>query len=246
EVPHTVVVPQNIFAQCSTLLRIKTMLVLIVMQIFAYFVLGVNTAFLPTYLQQKDTFGLSSGLAGLYSGGVIVLAGIAGTMAGGYMADLLNRRHPGSRVLVCGIGFLLGAPSFALAVTYHDLAVFTIFFVITAFLLTMYTGPSTAASQDVVPSVLRASSAAIVLLFAHLLGDAFAPSLVGIVATSFDPTHGLHFKAGLAGQDLSMALLITCVPALVIAGLVGIFGSRWMGADIAAAERADRLARGTG
>jgi MFS transporter, Spinster family, sphingosine-1-phosphate transporter len=242
EVPH-VVVPRNVLSQFATLLRIKTLAVLILMQVFAFFVLGVNLVYLPTYLQQHDTFGFTSGQAGLFSGAVIVLAGIAGTILGGYMADWLNRRHQGARVLVCGIGFLLGAPAFAVAVTSHSILVFTIFFIITALLLTIYTGPSTAATQDVVPSVLRASSVAISLLIAHLLGDAFAPALVGFLANMIDPTHGAHFANYVAGRDLSYALVITCTPALAIAGLIGIFGARWMQADVAAAEQADRLAR---
>jgi MFS transporter, Spinster family, sphingosine-1-phosphate transporter len=240
EPPHAFMTPGSVFSQFWSLLRVKTLAVLIVMQVFAYFVLGVNTVFLPTYLQQKDIFGLTSGQAGLYTGVVIVLAGGIGTMLGGYMADVLNRWHQGARVLVCGIGFLLGAPSFAVAVTFHDLRVFTLFFVLTTILLTFYNGPSTAAAQDVVPSVLRASAIAIVLLIAHLLGDALAPTLVGVIATAFDPTHGAHFRAGVAGHDLSTALLITCTPALVIAGLIGIFGARWMATDVAAAEEADR------
>lgn len=146
-------------------------------------------------------------------------------------------------MLVCGIGFLLSAPSFALAITTHNLTVFTIFFVLTAILITLYQGPSTAAIQDVVPSFLRATAVCIVLLIAHLLGDAFSPTIVSVLAAAFDPTHGLHFKNGVAGGDLSLALLITCVPALAIAGLVGIFGARWMGGDILAAEQADREAR---
>ena len=241
---HTASVPTNVFAQFGVLLRIRTLVVLILMQIFAFFVLTVNVVFLPTYLQQKDTFGLTSGQAGLFSGAVVVLAGMAGTVLGGYMADWLNKSHPGSRILVCGIGFLLGAPAFAIAVTFHNLLVFTIFFVISTLLLTLYTGPSTAATQDVVPAALRASSIAISLLIAHLLGDAFSPTLVGVLATSFDPTHGHHFAAGIAGQDLSTALLVTCTPALVIAGLIGLFGARWMKGDIAAADEADRVARG--
>jgi len=242
EVPH-VVVPRNVLSQFGTLLRIKTLVVLIAMQVFAFFVLSVNLVYLPTYLQQKDSFGFSSAKAGLFSGAIIVLAGMAGTILGGYMADWLNRRHQGARVLVCGIGFLLGAPAFAVSVTSHNLFVFTLFFIITALLLTVYSGPSTAATQDVVPSVLRASSVAISLLIAHLLGDAFAPSLVGFLAKSFDPTHGAHFTNNVAGHDLSTALLFTCTPALVIAGLIGIFGARWMKADVAAAEQADKLAR---
>ena len=243
EPPHTSSIPSGTMTQLKSLLRIKTLVVLILMQIFAFFVLGVNVTFLPTYLQQKDIFNFTSGQAGLFSGIVIVLAGMAGTVIGGYVADMLNRRHQGARVLVCGIGFLLGAPAFMLAITIHNVPIFTIFFVLTTLLLTVYTGPSTAATQDVVPSALRASSVAISLLIAHLLGDAFAPTLVGVLATNFDPTHGLHFKNGLAGQDLSIALLVTCTPALVIAGLIGIFGARWMKDDIAAAERVDRLAK---
>ena len=243
EPPHTLGIPSGTMTQLKSLLRIKTLVVLILMQIFAFFVLGVNVTFLPTYLQQKDIFSFTSGQAGLFSGIVIVLAGMAGTIIGGYVADMLNRRHQGARVLVCGIGFLLGAPSFMLAITIHNIPIFTIFFVLTTLLLTVYTGPSTAATQDVVPSALRASSVAISLLIAPLLGDAFAPTLVGVLATNFDPTHGLHFKNGLAGQDLSIALLVTCTPALVIAGLIGIFGARWMKDDIAAAERVDRLAK---
>ncbi len=129
------------------------------------------------------------------------------------------------------------------AVTTHSLLLFTIFFVITTILLTFYQGPSTAALQDIAPSFLRATALSIVLLIAHLLGDAFSPSFVSILAAAFDPTHGLHFKNAVAGHDLSVALLVTYVPALVLAGLIGLFGARWMSGDIAAAEEVDRAAR---
>ena len=241
---HSTSPSSSIFAQFGALLRIKTLVVLIVIQIFAFFVLTVNVVFLPTYLQQKDTFGFTSSQAGLFSGAVVVLAGMAGTVLGGYMADWLNKHHAGSRILVCWIGFLLSAPAFAAAVTFHNILVFTVFFVISTILITLYTGPSTAATQDVVPASLRASAVAVSLLFAHLLGDAFSPTLVGTLATNLDPTHGRHFVLGMAGQDLSTALLLTCTPALIVAGLVGLFGARWMQGDIAAAEEADRVARG--
>ena len=215
------------------------------MQIFAFFVVSVNLTFLPTYLQQSDTFGFKSGQAGLFSGAIIALAGMAGTIAGGYLADLLTRRYAGARILVCGIGFLLSAPSFAIAVMTRNLILFTLFFVITTILLTLYQGPSTAAVQDIAPSFLRATAVSTVLLIAHLLGDAFSPSIVSVLAVSFDPTHGLHFKDALAGHDMRLALLVTCVPALFIAGLIGLLGARWMATDVAAAEQTDRAVRET-
>jgi MFS family permease len=238
-----IVVPRNVVGQFTTLLRIKTVVVLIVMQVFAFFVLGASVTFLPIYIQQKDILGLSSGLASILSGGVVVVAGFIGLILGGYMSDILSRRYPGGRVLVCGIGFLLSAPAFALTVTFHSEVLFITFFFITTLLLYIYNGPSTAATQDVVPAILRASAAAITLLMAHLLGDAFSPSIVGTLALAFDPTHGQHFAHQVAGQDLSLALLVTCVPALIIAGLVGIFGARWMKNDVAAAQHTDHLTR---
>jgi len=242
--PHAIVVPKNVFKQFGRLFRIRTLVVLIVMQIFAFFSQGAAVVYLPIYLQQKDTLGLSSGLASILAGGVVVIAGIVGLLLGGYMSDILSRRHAGARVLVCGIGFLLCAPAFALAVTSHNIVIFVTCFFIAAMLINVYNGPSTAATQDVVPSILRATAIAVSLLLAHLLGDAFAPSLIGILAKAFDPTHGGHFANNLAGGDLSIALLVTCVPALIVAGLVGIFGARWMKGDIAAAELADKAAKG--
>lgn len=241
---HTATVPKNVVKQFRALLRIRTLVVLIVMQVFAYFSLGAAVVYLPIYLQQKDTYDLSSGSASILAGGVVVIAGILGVLIGGYMADILNRRHPGARVLISGIGFLLCAPAFALAVTIHNEVIFIVCFFITALLINVYNGPSTAATQDVVPSALRASAVALSLLTAHLLGDAFSPSLVGVLASAFDPTPGkVHFAQSMAGQDLSLAFLVTCVPTLFIAGVVGIFGARWMKADVAAAELADKVAR---
>ncbi|HVB60454.1 MAG TPA: MFS transporter [Ktedonobacteraceae bacterium] len=238
---HTIVVPKDFLRQLATLLRIRTMVVLIMMQVFAFYALGAGVSFLPIYLQQKDTLDLSSGTASLLSGGVIVVAGIVGLFIGGYLADALSRRYPGARILVSGIGFLLSAPAYALTVLIHQPIGFVICFFITVVMLYIYNGPSTAATQDVAPAALRASAVAISLLIAHLLGDAFAPSIIGVLATAFDPTHGQHFANNVAGGDLSLAFLVTCVPVLIIAGLIGIFGARWMKGDVIAAQRADRL-----
>jgi hypothetical protein len=204
-------------------------------------VLTVCVTFLPIYLQQHDTFHLTSGSAGLYSGAVIVFAGLTGVMIGGYGTPWLERRYAGARVLISGLAFALGAPMIAIALTSHNFYVFTIFFFLTGALLSVYNGPSAAALQDVVPSWLRATAVSLALLIAHLLGDAVSPTLVGALATSLDPGHGLLFNEGLAGHDLAVALLATCVPSLLLAGVIGIVGSRWLRGDTVAAEHFERL-----
>nr|MBA2679318.1 hypothetical protein [Ktedonobacteraceae bacterium] len=171
----------------------------------------------------------------------VVVGGLLGTVTGGFLADLLSRRYPGGRMLICGIAFLCAAPVFAFAMLARNFIAFTCFFLLAVLLLAVYNGPATAATQDIVPSWLRASAVAVSIMLAHLFGDAFSPALVGILAASVDPTHGLHFQTGFAGQDISQALLWTCTPALILAGLAGLLGSRWMKIDIAAATNAERM-----
>ncbi len=239
------VIPKRVFAQLRMLLRIRTMLVLIAIQVFSLFVISGTVTYLSIFLQQKDTLGMSSKEAGLYTGIGIVLAGAIGVIAGGYLADWLSRRFAGARVLVCGLSFLLSAPSYLIsvliAINLHNLGLYTIFFASTTILLNINSGPAGAATQDVVPSALRASAVAISLFVGHILGDSFAPSLLGTLARSFDPG-GQHFAQNMAGHDLALALLYIYPISLAIAGLIGILGTRWMKSDIAAAQRVDREA----
>jgi MFS transporter, Spinster family, sphingosine-1-phosphate transporter len=236
--------PKNVFSQFHSLLRIRTLLVLIVMQVFASFVVTGTVTYLSIFLQQKDTLGMSSAEAGLYTGLGLVLAGITGVILGGYVADWLGRRFAGARVLVCGLSFLLGAPCYCIsvlvAVNLHNLGLYSISFAITAILLNMNTGPLMAATQDVAPAALRASAVAITLFVSHILGDAFAPSFLGWLASSFDPT-GYHFAHNMAGHDLTRALIYAYPASLTVAGIIGIIGSRWMKGDVAAAQRINLL-----
>jgi len=227
-----------------SLLRVKSFVVLTLVWLLTSFNTGASATYLPTLLQQNDTFAFSSGVAAIYTGIGFAVAGITGVVLGGYLSDALRRRFPGARILICGIGLLISAPSYALAVfgaISHNLTLFTIFFLLATLLNQMYIGPSNAAILDVVPSVIRASALAVSGFVAALLGGAFAPSIVGFLAGLFDPTHGQHFLHNSAGQDLTLALLVTCVPCLLIAGIVGIVGARWVKADMLAAERIDKL-----
>jgi MFS family permease len=239
-----VALPKQVLPQLGLLLRIKTVLGLMAMQVFAYAVLSASITYLPTLFQQKDAFGMSSAQAGLFTGFGVAIAAIPGAILGGWLSDTLNRRYPGARVLVCGLGFLVGAPSYVLSVVVgvgtHNILLYSIFFFSTTLLLNLYLGPGAAALQDVVPSALRASAAALSLFVSSLLGTAFAPLLVGVLAQALDPTHGQHFVQNVAGTDISLALLYTCPAALAIAGVIGIIGSRWVKRDVLAAKRAEQ------
>jgi MFS family permease len=238
------IVPRNVFSQLGAILRIKTVLVLTAMQIFAYAVLSASITYLVILFQQKDSFGMTSTQAGLFTGFGVALAAIPGAILGGYLSDVINRRYPGARVLVCGLGFLVGAPSYLLSVVVgvssHNIYLYSIFFFLTTLLLNLYLGPGSAALCDVVPSALRASAVAISIFASNMLGTAFAPALVGALANALDPTPGhQHFAHNMAGIDLSLALAYTCPAALAIAGIIGVIGSRWVKGDMRRAQLAE-------
>jgi MFS family permease len=237
------IVPRQVLSQLGSILRIKTVLALTAMQIFAYAVLSASITYLVTLFQQKDSFNMTPGQAGLFTGFGVALAAIPGAILGGYLSDVIGRRYPGARVLVCGIGFLVGAPSYLISVivgvSTHNIYIYSVFFFITALLLNLYLGPGAAAICDVVPSALRASAVAISIFASNLLGNAFAPTLVGVLANALDPTGGQHFAHNMAGVDLSLALAYTCPPALFVAGVIGVIGSRWVKADMRRAQLAE-------
>src|SRR5689334_10833154 len=67
--------------QFFQLLKIPTLRATIIAQTLLFFVLASNAFWLPTVLQRR--FDLSSTSAGLLAGGVIVIGGLIGTLAGG-------------------------------------------------------------------------------------------------------------------------------------------------------------------
>ncbi|QBD74613.1 MFS transporter [Ktedonosporobacter rubrisoli] len=224
-----------------SLLRIKSLLIVIIMQGGAWFVLYSTGIYLPTLLQQSDLFGLSSADAGLVSGLVGASAGIAGTLLGGYTTELCSRRWSGAGLLIGGIAFLLSIPcmvgSILIGLNGHDLVISSALRFLVSLLLNVFEGVVLAVVQEIVPTAQRASALATFSLIATLLGEAFSSPLIGIVATVIDPTHGQHFLQARAGYELGMALIYTCVPALLIAGLAGLLGARLVKADKVTAQK---------
>ncbi|HEY7983268.1 MAG TPA: MFS transporter [Ktedonobacterales bacterium] len=191
--------------------------------------------------------GLSHKLIPILAGGVIIVGGIIGNLFGGWWSDRLRRRYEGARVMTGGLGFLLAAPSVLVAVgapfvlraipAYTGLtestrvtigiAIFVPFALLTAVFLNLYNGPVTAATLDVVPANDRAAAGGTVLSLSHLLGDVYAGVLVGALA---------DFLSQRMGGDqfgLGAALLLVVPAALVLSGVVGIWGSRFYARDVA-------------
>ncbi len=228
---------QYVLAQLRNLLRIKTFVCLLIIGVLTTFTSTALQTYFPILLQQHDTFGMTSGQAGSYAGLILGPTAIVGVILGGYLADWLTRRYAGARLLIISFSALVVLPfniASLLVANTHNLVLFSAIMIPAFFINTLHLAPLAAALLDVVPSESRASAVAISLFIQRILGSAFAPLLIGMLAGYFDPT-GLHFLHNAAGHDIAFALICTCPLAFVGAGITGIIGLRWIRTDRSAA-----------
>ncbi|HBE26746.1 MAG TPA: hypothetical protein DDW33_13785, partial [Ktedonobacter sp.] len=183
--------------------------------VFSFFTIGGTSFWLTTYLTRD--FGLSLTSAGSISGIVLICSGLVGTILGGWLADLAQRRHPEGRLFVSMLGFLIGAPLVLLAFFIHTLPLFIAVFVVAAISLNFCTGPLNAVIQDIIQPSMRATAVGLALLLAHLLGDAAAPTVIGLISDQ---------------STLRTALTITAPVFLFLAGLVCLIGLRTVARDM--------------
>jgi MFS family permease len=165
----------------------------------------------------QRTHGFSVSRVGAEFGVWGLAGGVAGALFGGRMADLLQQRWRGGRVLASGAGFVLGGPVCMALLLVDDLRWFAPLVMATYFLYTWYNGPLAAVILDVVPPAVQASVLGAFVLFSHLAGDALAPPLIGYLS---DRTGSLR---------TAMLLL----PAVgVLGGVVMLIALRTVGRDM--------------
>jgi MFS transporter, Spinster family, sphingosine-1-phosphate transporter len=152
-------------------------------------------------------------------GGITVVAGLLSTLLGGVMADRLQKRFAGSYFLVSGVGMLAAFP-FLIAMLYTPFPLAWVFLFGAVFFVFLNTGPSNAALANVVRPQIRAAAFALNILIIHLLGDALSPPLLGAVAGHY---------------DMNVAFLVVSA-AMLISGVIWIFGMKYLASDTAAVE----------
>jgi MFS transporter, Spinster family, sphingosine-1-phosphate transporter len=166
------------------------------------FALGAFAFWGPTFLQKVH--GLPLDRADNFFGAVLVVAGLLGSLAGGFLATWWHRRTP------AGYAFLLSLSMFcAVPVSFYALLAAgardsMIFLGLSIFFIFFSTGPVNTLILETAPVNVRSSAMAVSIFLIHLFGDMPSPEIVGRLADR------------LAG-DLRTALLLLPV-ALACAG----------------------------
>jgi MFS family permease len=174
------------------------------------FAVGGMAFWMPAFLER--TRGVPRTVATVQFGAVVVMTGLLGTFAGGYLADALRRRLKEADLWVCGIATLAAAPlSLAVFMTWRP-GIYLVALVLAQLLLFASTGPVNAAIVAAVPPAERATAVAISILTIHLLGDVPSPALIGAISDR---------------SSLGRAVLIVPV-AILVAGVVWTYAA-WRG-----------------
>jgi MFS transporter, Spinster family, sphingosine-1-phosphate transporter len=179
------------------------------------FALGGLAYWMPAYL----LFRHQPPSATAVFGGITAVAGLTSTLAGGFLADRLRTRFPGSDFVVPGIGMLVGFPFLAIMLyTPFPYAWALLFGAL--FFIFFNTGPANTAVANVSVPAVRAMAFALNIFVMHALGDAIAPPLLGLVAG--------HTNMNVAFFALSAVMSIS--------GLLWLIGAKYLAADTAAVE----------
>ena len=179
--------------------------VLVVLGYTAYtFALGAFGHWGPTFLHR--THGVPVDRAGEFFGAVLVVAGLLGTLIGGFAATAWHKRNPAGYAWTLGLSVLAAVPlafgAFLVASSLWSMACLAA----AMFLLFLPTGPVNTLILETAPVNLRASAMAISIFTIHLFGDMWSPEIVGHLADA-------------AGGSLQKAVLILPV-ALIVASVL--------------------------
>lgn len=181
------------------------------------FAIGGIGFWIPTYFHEFRQAG-SLETVNITFGVVLSVAGLLGTLSGGFLADKLRGKLKGSYFKVSGIAMLFCFP-FSLGMLYAPFPLAWVFVFLAGFCLFFNTGPSNTALANVIEPQFRPAAFALNILIIHVLGDVLSPLVIGVITDA-------------TGKNMTLAFLVVSVMVL-IGGILWMIGARHLDADTA-------------
>lgn len=203
-----------------------------VYNIFGY----AASIWLPAFLMRSHA--MTAAEAGFWIGVCPTIGGVLGATASGAIVDRLSRRDVRWQLRVPALGFMLSFPLQLLilwlpagaavplgGVTLPAVAALMVF---SAFLSSLWMGPSFAAVSRVVAPAYRAQATALLIVIINVLGSTAGPLIAGFISDGL--------TARFAHEALRYSLLSMSV-LMVAGGAIFWLASRRYADDVAAAQK---------
>jgi MFS family permease len=176
---------------------------------FSVYVVQSLLNWLPAFMSRYH--GMQPMEAGGKIGPIIAVMGTIGVVTGGLLADRLSRRDPRNSPRMMALSVLLVLPAAITGLLAESQALMFGAFAVTFFLTALLPGPTFGLVQNLAQPSLRSFSAAMLGLFAVILGNAFGPFLTGVGSDV------------LAGLGVDESLRWSLILSVSLSGLGSIF-----------------------
>lgn len=197
--PRSEVVP---FRQ---LLRVPAFLAMIVAGVCITF---ATVSFATWGIDYANTYkGFSLREAALSLALIALLSAVLGALAGGFVADLAQKRFVYGRVLVMAFAFIAAAPFLLLAIQSDEKWVVLFGFFVAMFFMSWYHGPTTAVLHDLTPQRAHATAVGLYMFATQLFG-ALGPLLIGKISDMTDLQIALQANAAVIVFGALLLLLV--------------------------------------
>ena len=173
----------------------------------------------PSYILRTFEIGLWE--TSLFIGGVLLIGGVSGMLAGGFLGDKLGGKRKWYPLLPA-IAFVIGAPIYAAGVLTDNLMLAFLLFLIPQGLAYVWLGPVLTAVQHLVEPRARSTASALFLLINNLIGLGGGIYALGAISDAYAPIYG--------DESLRMSIL-TVLPMYLLAGLLMFLASRTITKD---------------
>lgn len=201
-------------------LRVRTFTAAALSNTFLYFAVYGVAGFIGLYASRR--FGLDVGRVGALVGPPLLVSGLVGNSAGGWLVDRRSRRSPRAHVEVAAAACTVGAAGMASVFVAPSPLLFSIAFTLAASATQAAVPGLLAVNQNVIIPSLRGSAMAVQQVMTNVGGRAAGLLVIGVVA---DRMH-----------DLRDAFLVVAPAALLLAALCALAGRASMERDTVAME----------
>lgn len=178
------------------------------------FSIGGLANWMPSFLELER--GVNPETAGLAFGAITAVAGIVGTLVGGWLGDVADRRSTTGGMSLSGWGLLLAVPLMVVVARAHSSTIIFSAVAAAQFFIFLNNGPLNAAIVSAVPADVRSFAVGLSVLAYHALGDAISPPIIGMIADR---------------SSLGMAILLNAIP-VGLGGLLLVVGGHALGQPV--------------
>jgi MFS family permease len=167
---------------------------------------------------------LNTAQIGTYAGTLRGIAGLTGTLAGGYLSDWAGRKSVRWRIYVSAIASILTAPAVLIFLFAPTLPVCLIGFTAAMMLSPVHVGPLVGVSHSVVKVGMRAFATSVIYLISELVGLGLGPLFIG----AFNDHYAHRLGVGVIRYSMATAAVTT-----LLGGLLFFVAAQFMERDMA-------------